>query len=520
MRRITPQTASVLFTVSATICLGAAATAHAAFRVDEATIAEIHAAMKSGELTARGLVEVYLERIAAYDQSGPAINAVILVNPNAIARAEALDELFSHSGLSGRLHGIPVLLKDNVETGDMPTTGGSLALEGYRPKADAFLARKLREAGAVIIAKVNLTEFAASGITRSSLQGQTLNPYDLTRTPGGSSGGTGAAVAANFGVAGIGTDTVNSIRSPSSANNLVGIRPTRGLVSRAGIIPFALTQDMAGPIARTVEDAARVLDAVAGYDPDDPTTAWSVGRMESYAQAVGTAGLKGARLGVLRSFFGRDDIHRDITRVTNEALEAMRRLGAETVELDVDLDADQLISEVSVSGYELDAHLSAYLSASGTPVRSLSDVLASGKYEPMLEGLYQRALTRSVDEPAYQQRRRAGLTLRDHVMKLMADHRLDALVYPHQKRLVVPIGEDQVDRNGVLGAITGFPAITVPGGFSPKTASAPLGVPIGVEFLGRPFSEPILIRLASAFEHETRHRRAPASTPPLAQQEP
>ena len=517
MRMITPQTASVLFTVSLTI---AAATAHAAFRVDEATIAEIHAAMESGELTAHGLVEVYLERIAAYDQGGPAINAVILVNPNAIARAEALDELFARSGLSGSLHGIPVLLKDNVETGDMPTTGGSLALEGYRPKADAFLARKLREAGAVIIAKVNLTEFAASGITRSSLQGQTLNPYDLTRTPGGSSGGTGAAVAANFGVAGIGTDTVNSIRSPSSANNLVGIRPTRGLVSRAGIIPFALTQDMAGPIARTVEDAARVLDAIAGYDPDDPTTAWSIGRIEGYAQAVGSAGLKGARLGVLRSFFGRDDIHRDVTRVTNEALEAMRRLGAETVELDVDLDADQLISEVSVSGYELDAHLSAYLRASGMPVRSLSDVLASGKYEPMLEGLYQRALTRSVDEPEYQERRLARLTLRDHVMKLMADHRLDALVYPHQKRLVVPIGNDQVDRNGVLGAITGFPVITVPGGFSPKTSSAPLGVPIGVEFLGRPFSEPVLIRLASAFEHQTRHRRAPASTPPLAQHEP
>ena len=513
MQRTIPRiTLRVLVTMSFVLN---AATASAAFRLEEATISEIHAAMVSGELTARRLVEMYLERIAAYDRSGPALNAVILVNPNAIARAEALDEQLARSGLSGSLHGIPILLKDNVETGDMATTGGSLALEGYRPKADAFLARKLREAGAVIVAKVNLTEFAASGITRSSLLGQTLNPYDLTRTPGGSSGGTGAAVAANFGVAGIGTDTVNSIRSPASANNLVGIRPTRGLVSRSGVIPYALTQDMAGPIARTVDDAARVLDAIAGYDPDDPTTAWSVGRIESYARAVGTDGLREARLGVLRSFFGRGDVHRDVTRVTNEALAVMRQLGAELVELDADIDADELISEVSVSGYELDAHLSAYLRASGTSVASLSDVLASGKYEPMLEGLYERALRRSVDDPEYEKRLVARWALRDQVMKLMADHRLDAIVYPHQKRLVVPLGEDQVDRNGVLGAITGFPAITVPGGFSPKTASAPLGVPVGVEFLGRPFTEPILIRLASAFEHETQHRRAPVSTPPL-----
>ena len=518
MRMTNGQTkASVVFMLCSSIM---AANVHAAFRVDEATIAEIHAAMESGELTARRLVEMYLERIAAYDQSGPAINAVILVNPNAIARAEALDQQFARSGLSGALHGIPVLLKDNVETADMPTTGGSLALEGYQPEADAFLTRKLREAGAIIIAKVNLTEFAASGITRSSLQGQTLNPYDLERTPGGSSGGTGAALAANFGVVGIGTDTVNSVRSPSSANNLVGIRPTRGLVSRAGIIPYALTQDMAGPIARTVEDAARVLEAIAGYDPEDPTTAWSVGRIESYAGAVDPHGLKEARLGVLRSFFGRDDIHRDVTRVTNEALEAMRQLGAELVELEAHIDADELISEVSVSGYELDAHLSTYLSTSGTTVGSLSDVLASGKYEPMLEGLYRRALTRSVEAPEYKARLVARLQLRDQVMKLMADHRLDALVYPHQKRLVVPLGEDQVDRNGVLGAITGFPAITVPAGFSEKTASAPLGVPIGVEFLGRPFTESILIRLASAFEQSTRHRRAPASTPPLMNHEP
>lgn len=228
--------------------------AAAEFQLEEATIEDIHAAMQSGELTSRRLVESYLDRIAAYDQKGPAINAVILVNPEALRRADELDRRFDREGLTGRLHGIPVLLKDNVETADMPTTAGSLALECFTPPEDAFIVRKLRGAGAIILAKVNLTEFAASGITRSSILGQTLNPYDLTRTPGGSSGGTGAAVAANFGVVGIGTDTVNSIRSPSSANSLVGIRPTRGLVSRSGVIPYSLTQDTAGPLARTVAE--------------------------------------------------------------------------------------------------------------------------------------------------------------------------------------------------------------------------------------------------------------------------
>src|ERR1700726_1153757 len=250
------------------------------FHLDEATISDVHAAYKSGTLTSVKLVQAYLERIRACDQAGPKLNVVIFLNPRAQEEAAALDEHLRKTGkFVGPLHGIPVLLKDNVNTKDMPTTGGSLSLAGYTPATDAAITQKLRSAGAIILAKVNLHEFAIWGETVSSIRGQTRNPYDLTRTPGGSSGGTGAGVAANFAIAGIGTDTVNSIRSPASANSLVGIRPTLGLVSRAGIIPVSFTQDAAGPLARTVTDAAVLLEVMAGYDPDDPVPALVIGRI-------------------------------------------------------------------------------------------------------------------------------------------------------------------------------------------------------------------------------------------------
>ena len=276
------------------------------FPLDEATISDVHAAYKSGALTSVKLVKAYLERIRACDQAGPKLNVVIFLNPRALEEAAALDEHFRKTGkFVGPLHGIPVLLKDNINTKDMPTTGGSLSLAGYIPATDAAVTQKLRRAGAIILAKVNLHEFATWGETVSSIQGQTLNPYDLTRTPGGSSGGTGAGVAANFAIAGLGTDTVNSIRSPASANSVVGIRPTLGLVSRAGIIPYSFTQDAAGPLARSVTDAAKMLNVLVGYDPDDPATAWSVGNTEEdYTKFLKANGVLGKRIGVLRSFFG------------------------------------------------------------------------------------------------------------------------------------------------------------------------------------------------------------------------
>ena len=292
------------------------------FAVKECTVAQVHQAMLDGRLTCRGLTEAYLAQIQAYDQQGPALNAIIAVNPRALEEAERLDrQLRETGGLSGPLHGIPVLLKDNIGTCDMPTTAGSRSLEGFIPSEDAFLTKRLRQAGALILAKTNLHEFAIWGETISSILGQTRNPYDLTRTPGGSSGGTGAAIAANMGLIGIGTDTINSIRSPSSANSLVGIRPTLGLVSRSGIVPYSMTQDTAGPICRTVEDAVRTLDVIAGYDRKDAKTAWCVERKpESYLNFLNPDGMRGRRIGVLESFFGTQPANQAVSQVVREAL--------------------------------------------------------------------------------------------------------------------------------------------------------------------------------------------------------
>ena len=489
------------------------------FVLEEATIDEIHRAMRQGILTCRSLVEMYLKRIAEFDQKGPALNAVILINPRALEIADEMDVAFRQKGFVGPLHGIPLLLKDNVDTGDMDTTGGSLSLKGFRPEDDAFITKKLKAAGALILAKVNLHEFAIWGETASSILGQTLNPYDLTRTPGGSSGGTGAGLAANFGTVGIGSDTINSIRSPASACSLVGIRPTIGLVSRDGIIPYSLTQDTAGPITRTVADAVAVLDAIAGYDPDDAATAWSVGQIpETYAKYLDPKGLQGNRIGVLRSFFGMGPEHQEVNAAIEKCLEAMRAQGAEFVEVKDAIDANYLVSEVSVHLYDLKDHLNSYLSILGpkAEVHSLSDVIASGKYHPGIEANIKKAETLSTDSPEYRERLVKRAALQTQTMKLLADYKLEALVYPHQKRLVVPVGQTQIERNGVLGSVTGFPSIVVPGGFSAATESAPIGVPIGLEILGRPWSEPGLIQIAYSFEQATKFRRPPASTPSLS----
>lgn len=490
------------------------------FRLEEATIAEIHAAMKSGNLTCRQLTASYLKRIEAYDKKGPALNSIIMVNPEALTVAAAMDAKMKQSGFIGSLHCVPVVLKDNFDTKDMPTTGGSLTLKGSIPPDDAFITQKLKAAGAIIIAKANLHEFAVWGETVSSLGGQTRNPYDLSRTPGGSSGGTGTAIAANFGAVGMGTDTVNSIRSPASASSLVGLRPTRGLVSRDGIIAYSLTQDMAGPITRTVADAARVLEAIASYDFADPVTAWSDGYIpKSYTSFLQPNGLKGAKIGVLQNFFGSKLEHTAVNNVTNAAIAEMKQQEAVIVPITIpDLDTDKLVSDVSVHLYELKPHLQAYLASLGSnaPVKTLAEIIASGKTHPSLLESLQKSQSLSTDELEYKERLLKRLELQQTIMKVMADQKLDALVYPHQKRLVVPIGETQVERNGVLGAITGFPAITIPAGFSPRSESAPIGVPVGIEFLGRPWSEPTLLKLAYSFEQATKYRRPPVSTPPLA----
>src|SRR5580693_10031593 len=353
------------------------------FHLDEASISDVQAAYRAGSLTAARLVQAYQERIQAYDQAGPKLNVVIFLNPTAQEEAAALDEHLRKTGkFVGPLHGIPVLLKDNVNTKDMPTTGGSLSLAGYTPATDAAITQKLRGAGAIILAKVNLHEFAIWGETVSSIQGQTRNPYDLTRTPGGSSGGTGAGVAANFAIAGIGTDTVNSIRSPASANSIVGIRPTLGLVSRAGIIPYSFTQDAAGPLARTVTDAAKMLNVLAGYDPNDPATAWSVGNSEEdYTKFLKANGVPGKSIGVLRSFFGVAPINDEVNIIASQAVEDLKRSGATVVELNTpDLDSGKITSDISVHLYEFKPAMNAYLAAGNAPVKSLEEIISSGKF--------------------------------------------------------------------------------------------------------------------------------------------
>lgn len=489
-----------------------------AFRLEEATIAGVHAAMAEGKVTCRQLVEGYLKRIEAYDQKGPSLNAVVCLNPKALEEADALDEAFKKGGLTGSLHGIPVLLKDNVDTFDMPTTGGSASLEGFTPDDDAFIAKKFREAGALILAKVNLHEFAIWGETISSILGQTVNPYDSTRTPGGSSGGTGAGIAANFGMVGIGTDTINSIRSPGSANNLVGFRPTIGLVSRDGIVPYSFTQDTAGPITRTIEDAVKVLDVISGYDKADDETAWSVGKQpETYTAFLNADGLKGKRIGVLESFFGTEAIHEEINKAVNNSIKVMEEKGATIIPIVENIDSGMLVSKVSVHFHDLKDHLNIYLNAlpERAPVHSVEEVLASGKYHPGIEENLKKAMALSVGTPEYNERLVKRSALQTQVMKIMADYELDAIVYPHQKQLVCLIGKSQDERNGVLGSVTGFPSIAVQAGFSSPTETAPIGVPIGMEILGRPFSEPTLIEIAYGFEQATDNRKPPLSTPPV-----
>ena len=297
------------------------------FDVTEKSIRQLQAAMASGEISSERLVELYLARIAAYDQAGPRLNAVIYINPNAAAAARALDEERTTRGPRGPLHGIPVLLKDNFETRDMPTTGGALALRGIVSRRDAFQVGQLRLAGAVLLGKVNLHELALGLTSVSSLGGQTLNPYDVSRTPGGSSGGSGVAAAACFAAFAMGTDTSGSIRIPSSHNSLVGLRPSAGLSSRAGIIPFGHTQDTGGPMARTVEDVALILDETVGYDPADPITQASSGRIpRSYTSSLKRGSLKTARIGVLTEFFGTAPEDQEVARVVRAAVEEMGRV--------------------------------------------------------------------------------------------------------------------------------------------------------------------------------------------------
>lgn len=483
-----------------------------AFILEEATISSVHQAMQEGSLNCRQLVQMYIDRIEKYDKSGPSVNSVITLNPNALEIADELDRRFKESGFTGPLHGIPVLLKDNIGTMDMPTTAGSVNLSEAIPDEDARVTQKLRGAGAVILAKMNLHEFAIGGETVSSILGRTLNPYDLSRTPGGSSGGPAVGIAMNFGMVALGTDTVNSVRSPASGCNIVGFRPTYGLVSKAGVIPSSRTQDNVGPMTRTVEDAARVLDVIRGYDDADASTAWSrVHGVETYAAFLDEKGLKGKRLGIMKSFFGKAEIHEDVNKVMKTAFEAMESEGATLVDVDEEIDAVKIQKEISGDLHEFKAMLNQYLAKMGSKskVNSLKELLEADNYFKGIEGSIRTAESLEMYSPDYNDRFVKRAALKDLITDILAKNNLDALVFPHQKRLVVKVGESQLERNGILGALTGFPACVVPGGFTAPTDTAPLGVPVGIEFLTGEWNDAVLFEVVYGFEQATRHRKAP-----------
>jgi len=486
------------------------------FELLEATIPDLQAALASGSVTSRDLVSMYLARIDAYDQKGPALNAISAIDGQAQAQAEALDLERKTRPLRSPLHGIPIIIKDNYETVTMQTADGSRSLAGWVAGTDAVLVRKLRDAGAIIIAKSNMHEFARGITTLGSLFGQTRNPYMLDRNPGGSSGGTGAAIAANFAAVGMGSDTCGSIRIPASHNSLAGIRGTQGLASRTGIIPLSSTQDIGGPIGRSVTDVAIVLDAIVGYDPADPQTAASIGHIpKSYTDFLQLGGLRGARIGTLTNLFGADPADAEVATVVRAAINQMKASGAELVDVTIPGLNELLMDRLNgflILTQDFKFDFNAYLAAHPTaPARTLEEVLASGKYHPSLEtGLRTSQAVESRDTKEYLEHIVKRDTLRQAILKAMADHRLDALAYPTIRRKANVAGQPQAGTNCHLSANSGLPAIVVPGGFTPD------GLPVGVELLGRAWSEPLLIKLAYAYEQATRHRRPPASTPALA----
>ena len=480
--------------------------------------------MKVGRLTCHALVDAYLHRIEAYDKNGPALNAIVVVNPDALKQADELDRRYAAGGPVGALHCIPAIVKDNFETIGLQSAAGSLALKGFVSDKDAFLVRRIKEAGAIVLAKSNMAEWAFSPYetVNSILPGYTRNPYALDRVTAGSSGGTAAAIAANFGAIGLGSDTGNSIRGPSSHQALVGIRSTMGLTSRAGVVPLSLLADIAGPMTRTVEDAAAVFQAIVGEDPDDPATAASRGRtVPNYAQSLQRDGLKGARIGILRQAYERDTTDSEVVDVFMAAIEDLKRAGATIVDpVRVDLqDVRRAQGSGPCQGFKYD--INRYLAAHGdrVPVHSLEEVIRSRKFHPSVQLRLQQAQDgpeNGPDSPACKAEADYREAFRAAVARTMDAQRLDAFVYPtwsNPPRLIGDLNTPHGDNSQVFSPTTGWPAMNVPMGYTRGT------LPIGMTIFGRAWSEATLIKFAYAYEQATRHRHAPASAPPLIRDE-
>jgi amidase len=495
------------------------------FELDEITVAELQQGMETGKFTARSIAEKYLARIEAVDQNGPSLRSVLETNPDALAIAEALDKERKEKGPRGPLHGVPVLIKDNIDTGDgMMTTAGSLALVGAKAPKDSFVARRLRESGAVILGKTNLSEWAniRSSHSTSGWSGRgglTKNPYVLNRNPCGSSSGSGAGVSANLGALAIGTETNGSIVCPSSLNGVVGIKPTVGLISRSGIIPISHTQDTSGPMCRTVRDAATLLSALAGVDPEDGATLASRGKAASdYTKFLDPDGLRGTRIGVVRKYFG---FHEGVDALMEESLEVLKKQGATIVDPTVIESMGKMgEGELTVLLYELKADLNAYFARRGptSPMHSLKEVIEFNERERDKEMPYfgqdlflkaeeKRPLTTKEYVDALAKNTR--LARAEGIDATMEKLKLDALVAPTgPPAWVSDLVDGDHDDGGSSGlaAVAGYPNITVPAGFI-------FGLPVGISFFGRAWSEPTLIKIAYSFEQATKVRKAPKFLP-------
>lgn len=512
----------IVLVALAVVSTAPAAQTSSAWEVHEASIAQIHSALQARRITCRSLVEQYLRRIDIFDKNGPAINAIILTNPEALKVADDLDRRFAEGGLTGPLHCVPMIVKDNFETIGLQSANGSLALAGFVSNKDAFQVARIKAAGAIVLAKSNMAEwaFTPNETLSSILPGYTKNPYALDRVTAGSSGGTAASVAASFGAAGLGSDTGNSIRGPSSHQALVGIRSTMGLTSRGGVMPLNLLADIAGPMARTVEDAVKIFQVVVGSDPADPVTAAATSHLpQNYSAALVRDGLKGARIGVLRFAYERESTDPEIVQVFMRAVDDLRAQGATIIDPGVVDGLDQITRPQGMGpcgGFKYD--INRYLAGHGdrVPVKSLAEIVKSGKFHPTVRRQLEQGEQgpeNGPDSPECKADARYRQQVRDAVTKTMEAQKLDAWVYPtwsNPPRLIGDLNTPGGDNSQFFAPTTGFPAIQVPMGYTRGGR-----LPAGITFFGRAWSEPTLIKLAYAYEQATRHRHAPESTPPL-----
>ncbi|MGG1949187.1 amidase [Trinickia sp. NRRL B-1857] len=481
------------------------------YDVTEKSVQQLHAALSSGQVTASQLVQGYIDRIDAFDRGGPRLNSVVVLNPSALDEAAALDAERSAKGMRGPLHGIPILIKDNVDVAGLPTSGGSLAFANLYPESDAFLVQKLRAAGAIVLGKTTMHELAAGVTNASSLTGFTRNPYDPRRVPGGSSGGTAAAVAASFAAVGIGSDTCGSLRLPASCQSLYTLRLTRGLASRSGMMPLSTTQDIPGPLARTVADLAIVLDAIVGADPADASTVDVQRHLpRSYLTGIRAHALAGLRIGVLPQLFGNAADEVEVSELARQALYRMEALGAKLIEVDIP-DLEPLMRASNVIAHEFRFALAGYLRRyPASAIGSLGEVIAAGLHHEQLDAVLKvRNAAQESDSEAYREAIAQQAKLREIVEACMARHGVDVLAYPALRRKPTLIGEILPADNSQLGPGTGLPSVVMPAGWTRDA------LPVGIELMGLRYAEQDLLSYASHWEAQGWTRVPPFSTPSL-----